>query len=536
MPLPSIPPGAPGAQWTFDANGNQNGLRSAKGVPIAFRPIASWVCGAFGDSITDQINYGSLYNSNSIGYMTWVTQLTVGRVKFYLAVNGGVSGQTTVDMLTRIDAFIVTLLANSARACVVHMGTNDLAGGIAYATTMLNAAKIYGKLLAAGIIPIIMPITPRSYSSTATLQKQLRRLNSGFRNLAQTTPGCLWADPSLAKIDQTDQNTWPLDGSLTPSAVVTASFATNQMTVTAVTNGFVDVGMQVRPYPSGVPGTQLQACFVTSQISGTTGGAGVYGLGSSPGTIASGQVNLSYTGDTYDGVHNACVGAWKDATAIVNTMTAASLLNFPALGFVSQWDLFDAVNNPTGSVFQNPMMAGSSALPGTNGVTGFIATGYTLTRVLGSTATAVASKVTVATDNGNTQPALQIVFTTPAGEKAGWNLVGTYVGGSATVIGQTVSAWVNLKTTAPTPGSLAVLFMKLQDGVHTCVGNVNPTATKNYQPNAALDIQIPVQPLLIAATNSLAQTLAITLDGNAVASGNATVTIIITQMGAVITG
>ncbi|WP_347220264.1 hypothetical protein [Chryseobacterium sp.] len=60
---------------------------------------------------------------------------------------------------------------------------------------------------------------------------------------------------------------------------VTASFATNVMTVTAGSN--IKVGSAV--IGAGVPANT----FVTAQTGGTTGGAGTYTLSTTPGTIAS---------------------------------------------------------------------------------------------------------------------------------------------------------------------------------------------------------------------------------------------------------
>lgn len=73
-------------------------------------------------------------------------------------------------------------------------------------------------------------------------------------------------------------------GSVIPTASVTASFATNVMTVTAVASGTLKAGQQV--FGTGLPG----ATYIAAQLTGTPGAAGTYSLTTTPGTVASGAV------------------------------------------------------------------------------------------------------------------------------------------------------------------------------------------------------------------------------------------------------
>lgn len=73
-------------------------------------------------------------------------------------------------------------------------------------------------------------------------------------------------------------------GATVSGTAVTASFATNVMTVTVGSN--ISVGSAITG--AGVPANT----FVTAQTSGTTGGAGTYTLSTAPGTIAS-QANTT---------------------------------------------------------------------------------------------------------------------------------------------------------------------------------------------------------------------------------------------------
>lgn len=67
----------------------------------------------------------------------------------------------------------------------------------------------------------------------------------------------------------------------------TASFATNVMTVTAVTSGTVNKGTKVTG--AGVPANT----YVTGQLTGTPGGAGTYSLSTTPGTIGAEAITTS---------------------------------------------------------------------------------------------------------------------------------------------------------------------------------------------------------------------------------------------------
>ncbi len=76
-------------------------------------------------------------------------------------------------------------------------------------------------------------------------------------------------------------------GSTISAATVTASFATNVMTVTATT-GVLTPGQAVTSAVTTLPANT----FILAQLTGTTGGNGTYSLTTTPGTIAS-QANTA---------------------------------------------------------------------------------------------------------------------------------------------------------------------------------------------------------------------------------------------------
>jgi len=72
-------------------------------------------------------------------------------------------------------------------------------------------------------------------------------------------------------------------------ATVTATFATNVMTVTAVTDGTLVPGQLLTDSTSGL----AAGTYIVNQLTGTTGGVGTYTVSTTPGTLASGTVNAS---------------------------------------------------------------------------------------------------------------------------------------------------------------------------------------------------------------------------------------------------
>ena len=72
-------------------------------------------------------------------------------------------------------------------------------------------------------------------------------------------------------------------------ATVTATFATNVMTVTAVTGGTLVPGQLLTDSQAGL----AAGTYIVNQLTGTTGGVGTYTVSTTPGTLASGTVNAS---------------------------------------------------------------------------------------------------------------------------------------------------------------------------------------------------------------------------------------------------
>lgn len=111
-----------------------------------------------GDSITAG-NTDGAYDS-STGFFTWGNALA--GAPFTLLNNAGVGGETSTQILARVDADV---LAHSPGYCMVLCGTND--ADSATATLKSNIAAIYNKLSAAGIYTFLQTIPPTPSGTTA---------------------------------------------------------------------------------------------------------------------------------------------------------------------------------------------------------------------------------------------------------------------------------------------------------------------------------------------------------------------------------
>lgn len=204
---------------TFSADGSS--LVDTAGNAFRMAVPNGVLLAGLGDSITYQNTNGSALILRAIGYASWAAALSGGRLLFNNSLNFGALGDSTTQALARTDAAIVTIKAASCRYCVVHVGTNDVyaGGGIATDVTIANLQAIYGKLLDAGITPILVPIIPRAKDGTsgsmltADRQKQ-QRVNNWIRDYAAATPGIIIADPTTDIVDHSVTNGDPI-GALT---------------------------------------------------------------------------------------------------------------------------------------------------------------------------------------------------------------------------------------------------------------------------------------------------------------------------------
>lgn len=126
-----------------------------------------------GDSIT--LGNGGANFFGGQAYPTIACENSGGVIRPY--INAGVSGNTTTQMLARVQSDIINAQAVKPGKCIVLGGTNDV-GTIALATSLANLASIYDQLRAAGIEPIGATIPPKTTQQTA-----IASLNIGIKSL-----------------------------------------------------------------------------------------------------------------------------------------------------------------------------------------------------------------------------------------------------------------------------------------------------------------------------------------------------------------
>lgn len=173
----------------------------------------------------------------------------------------------------------------------------------------------------------------------------------------------------------------------------------------------------------------------------------------------------SATGDplsltTREGTHPTPFGGQIIGKALANTMIAYGA--FGVNRFFSQADVYDASNNPSGSVLVGGLFAGTGGTAST-GVTGNVATGWTAVQSGGTGVTAVASKgsTNLSGANGTYQ---QLVITANGSGSGEENM---YLRNSSTIVtgfsaGDTFEAGCDMEVINVTGGQLLGVALQLE--------------------------------------------------------------------------
>lgn len=154
----------------------QGGAGVGGGEPDPYDPYYnpdndSPVFALLGDSITAG-NTPTSNGQTNVGYWWW-TQIVLG-YRVYTPVFAGIGGNTTTQMLARLNTDIITPMAPYVAAardcyCLVMGGVNDSTNASdIVATATANLEAIYDGLIAAGITPIAVTITPTVNVNTTT--------------------------------------------------------------------------------------------------------------------------------------------------------------------------------------------------------------------------------------------------------------------------------------------------------------------------------------------------------------------------------
>jgi lysophospholipase L1-like esterase len=125
-----------------------------------------------GDSITRanwDYSAGPSGSKDCHGYFTWANILAGQRLD--PTVYAGVGGDTTADMLARLNADVI---AQEPDWCIVQGGTNDCSKGLAEATIEANLQTMYEALDAAGVSVIATTITGTELTTRRNVNDWIR--------------------------------------------------------------------------------------------------------------------------------------------------------------------------------------------------------------------------------------------------------------------------------------------------------------------------------------------------------------------------
>ena len=156
----------------------------------------------FGDSISAQ-NFGSSpYEAH--GYLIAANALMGWPMT--IVANGGVSGNTTTQMLARLDQFLIDNA--SIGTLLILGGTNDPGASISSATTIANLQAMYALCRLRRVRPVALTITPRT-DQAGSLLTHIQTVNAAI--LASTGPVAI-ADTFTALADPSNSSL-PYSGS-----------------------------------------------------------------------------------------------------------------------------------------------------------------------------------------------------------------------------------------------------------------------------------------------------------------------------------
>lgn len=179
-------------------------------APVSFSKLQSLLGHApgpvdmafLGDSRTAAGNFGNPERLSSNGPQFWTEFLTRGRVRCPLAYNFGIAGQTSGQILNRVQDAI------SCPAPIVHVcaGVNDATGD----PTLANNLAMIKALTAAGKLVIVTPELPRTFGFSAQRLAQQVSVRDGL--MALRIKGVYVVDPWPDLVDYTTLTGDPVSG------------------------------------------------------------------------------------------------------------------------------------------------------------------------------------------------------------------------------------------------------------------------------------------------------------------------------------
>ncbi|CUI04683.1 hypothetical protein BN2497_4143 [Janthinobacterium sp. CG23_2] len=130
-----------------------------------------------GDSISNQNNQVSATFNATLakGYFTQAAAMLGQR--FEAVRNAGVSGNTTADLLARLQTDV---LAQQPEWCFMHIGTNDVGGDVPSSVTTANIEELCRRMTGAGIKLILSTIMPRGFAGMTQARLATMMANNAF--------------------------------------------------------------------------------------------------------------------------------------------------------------------------------------------------------------------------------------------------------------------------------------------------------------------------------------------------------------------
>lgn len=287
--------------------------------------------------------------AKSDGMFAWANAQLGHRLK--MAGNGGVPGDTSEQILARLDA----LLAIPSDIVSVLAGANDFAQGWAAARTITALTTIYSKIRATGRRLVVCTTMSRSTMNTTAGYAYLATVNQFIKNYARKTPGVILADISSAMTD-------PATGIPYISPFHTAD-GTHPNAIGAQAMGKV-IADALRPfYPANdvfSSNNNDPLNYMRNACNLGTAGTVANGITGTPGT----QWGLSASGGTVDAAVSKVArtdglpGEWTRIT-----LGATNTSNVVASGGV-WWDLTGAAGLKPGDVITTAIEVRTSGLAG----------------------------------------------------------------------------------------------------------------------------------------------------------------------------
>lgn len=254
------------------------------------------------------------------GFSTWLRVLTNQRVYLPLENDFGISGDTLAQMNARVSS----VLAVRPAYCIFMGGANDI-GVNTYEAIRDSWVSTMKRLRAAGIRPVVMPVTPRAGTLLSAASLSILMRFTTFQRTYCWENGAIFVDTLKYLLDQTSTTNAPLPGMVRPDNLHPAAIGAYWMG-----KALADVFNQILP---PAPTDFVSALDAYDPVTNPTGSllrAGAVNRSTLAGT---GGTLMTSTGFTPSG---ALAAGWQVIRSGTSTATLVCAKESPRLdGFSS---------------------------------------------------------------------------------------------------------------------------------------------------------------------------------------------------------